>query len=82
MSLAANDEDGNRLQLEKLRLNFSSLRLQIVNNNDRGLFSLCELRLNLSLDVQRKCSEWTKLATTNFQDSLLFGPKICAIPVM
>ena len=52
MSLGADGEDGNGLQLEKLRLNF----------------------LYLPLKVQRKCSEWIKLATTNFQDS--FGSKI------
>ena len=52
----------NGLQLEKLRLSFFF--------NDRGLFALCELRLYLPLDVQRKCYEWIKLATTNFQDSL------------
>ena len=47
-----------------------SSRLQIIDINDRGLFSVCELRLYLPLDVQRKCSEWIKLATTNFQNSL------------
>ena len=74
MSLAADGEDGNGLQLEKLRLNLSSCfisaRLQEIDINDRGLFYLCELRLYLPLDVQRKCSEWIKLATTNFQDGL------------
>ena len=33
----------------------------------RGLFSLCELRLYLPLDVERYCSEWIKLATTIFR---------------
>ena len=47
-----------------------SVRLQIIDINDRGLFALCELRLYLPLDVQRKRYEWIKLATTNFQDSL------------
>ena len=72
MSLAADGEDRNGLQCEKLSLNFSSCFtcLQIININDCGLFSVCELRLCLPLDVQRKCSEWIKLATTNFQDSL------------
>ena len=56
MSLAADGEDGNGLQLEKLRLNFS-VRLQTIDINDRDLFSLCKLRLYLHLDVQRKCSE-------------------------
>ena len=72
MSLAVDGEDGNRLQLEKLRLNFSSCfrAFQIIDINDRGLFSVCELRLYLPLDVQRKCSEGINLATTNFQDSL------------
>ena len=46
------------------------MRLQIIDINDRGLFALCELRLYLPLDVQRKRYEWIKLATTNFQDSL------------
>ena len=32
-----------------------SVRLQIIDNNDRGLFAFCELRLYLPLDVQRKC---------------------------
>ena len=55
MSLAADGQDGNGLQLEKLRLNFSrcfhaSLKtLKYING--RGLFSLCELRLYLPLDV-------------------------------
>ena len=73
MSLAADGEDGNGLELEKLRLNFQvvSVRLQIIDINDRGqLFAFCELRVHLPLDVQRKCYEWIKLATTNFQDSL------------
>ena len=54
MSLAVNGEDGNGLQLKKLRLNFSSCfpRLQKIDINGRGLFSLCELRLYLPLDVQ------------------------------
>ena len=50
------------------------MRLQIVDINDRGLFSLCELRLYFSLNVQRKCSEWIKLATINFQNSLGQNP--------
>ena len=80
MSLAVDDEDGNELQLEKLRLNFSvSARLLIIDIKDCGLFPLCELRFYLPLDVQRKCCEWIKLATTNFQDS--FGPKILEILV-
>ena len=56
MSLAADGEDGNGLQLEKLRLNFQvvSVRLQIIDINVRGLFAFCELRLYLPLDVQRK----------------------------
>ena len=44
MSLAADGEDGNGLQLEKLRLNFSSCfcaNLQIIDINDRGLFAFC-----------------------------------------
>ena len=46
MSLAAG-EDGNELQLEKLRLNVSSCSTYIKKNdiNSRGLFSLRELRL-------------------------------------
>ena len=59
MSLAADGQDGNGLQLEKLRLRFQVVfaRLQIIDINDRGLFPLCELRLCLPLKVQRKCSE-------------------------
>ena len=40
MSLAADGQDGNGLQLEKLKLTFqvASTRLQIININDRGLF--------------------------------------------
>ena len=49
------------------------MRLQIIDINDRDLFALCELRLYLPLDVQRKHYEWIKLATTNFQE---FGPKL------
>ena len=69
MSLTADGQDGNGLELEKLRLNFSSCfhaSSKKIDINGRGLFSLCEL-LNLPLDVQRKCSEWIKLATTNFR---------------
>ena len=46
------------------------MRPQIIDINDRGLVAFCKLRLYLPLDVQRKCYEWIKLATTNFQDSL------------
>ena len=55
MSLAADSEDGNGLQLEKLRLNFQvvSVRLQIIDINDRGLFAFCELRFISSF----RCSE-------------------------
>ena len=44
MSLAADGVDGNGSQLEKLRLIVSScfVRLQIIDVNDCGLFSLCE----------------------------------------
>ena len=54
MSLAAAGHDGNGLQLENLRLTFQvvSARLQIIDINGHGLFSLCELRLYLPLDVQ------------------------------
>ena len=41
MSLAADDEDGNGLQLQKFGI------------SGRGLFSLCKLRLHLPVDVQR-----------------------------
>ena len=75
MSLAPEGEDGSGLRLEKLRLNFSSCfhayseksAKKKIDFNSRGLFSLCELRLYLPLDVQRKCCEWIKLATTNFE---------------
>ena len=52
---AADGQDGNGLQLEKLRLNFSSVstRLQKIDINGRGLFSLGKLRLYLLLDDQR-----------------------------
>ena len=43
MSLGADGEDGNRLQLEKLRLNFSSCfhaSLKKIDINGRGLFSV------------------------------------------
>ena len=56
MSLAAGGEDGNGLQLEKLRLNFSTrfhAYFNLIDINSRGLFPLCELRLYLPLDVQR-----------------------------
>ena len=61
--------DGNGLQLEKIEAKFVSARLQIIDVDDRlfsRLFSHCVLRLYLHLDVQRKCSEWIKLASTNF----------------
>ena len=71
MSLAADGQDGNGLQLEKFRLNFSSCFHASSKNdiNGCGLFSLCELGLYLPLDVQRymQCSEWIKFATTNFR---------------
>ena len=59
MSSAADGKDGNGLQLEKSRLTFQVVpaRLQIIDINDRGLFSHCKLRLCLPLDVQRKCPE-------------------------
>ena len=55
MSLAADGQDGNGLQLEKLRLNFSSgsHTSAKIDINSHGLCSLCELRLFLPLDVQR-----------------------------
>ena len=52
----ADGHDGNRLQLEKFRLNFSQVvfaRLQKIDINGRGLFSLCELRSYLPFDVRR-----------------------------
>ena len=54
MPLAADGKDGNGLQLEKLRLNFSSCfraSSKKIDINDRGLFSLCELRFYLPTDV-------------------------------
>ena len=55
MSSAEDGQDGNGLQLEKLRLNFSSCfhTSSKININGRVLFSLCKLRLYLPLDVQR-----------------------------
>ena len=57
MSLAADGKDGKGLKLKKLRPNFSSCfhASSIIDINDRGLFSLCGVRLYLPLDVQRKC---------------------------
>ena len=81
VSLAEDGEDGNGLQLENLRLHFSGCfpaRLQIIDIDGRGLFSLCELRIYLPLVVERQCSEWIKLATTNFQGSL--GQKFARSP--
>ena len=52
----------------------------MIDINDRGLFSLCKLKLYLPLDVLRKSSEWIQLATTTFQGPVsrkprkLFGP--------
>ena len=48
-----------------------STLLQKIDINGRGLFSLCEL------DVQRKCSEWTKLATTNFRGDIIMLLYFC-----
>ena len=55
MSLAADGQDGNGLQLEKLRLSFqvASAHLQKIDINSRGLFPLCEVRSYLPLDIQR-----------------------------
>ena len=46
-----------------------SARLQKIDINSPGLFSLCELRLYLPLDVQRQRDSWAtyKLPTTNFR---------------
>ena len=55
VSLAADGQDGNRLQLEKFRPNFSTCFRTCskkIDINGRGLFSLCELRLHLPFDVQ------------------------------
>ena len=55
MSLAEDVNDGNRLQLEKFRRNFSSCvraSLRKTDINGRGLFYLFEMRLNLPSDVQ------------------------------
>ena len=38
-----------------------------IDINGYGLFYLVELRLYFPLDVQRQCSEWITLATTNFR---------------
>ena len=43
------------------------MRLQKIDINGYGLFYLVELRLYFCLDVQRQCSEWITLATTNFR---------------
>ena len=62
MPLAVDGQDGNGLEREKLRLNFSivSTRLQKVDIDGHGLFFLCKFRLYLPLDVQRQCYEWIK----------------------
>ena len=52
--MAADGEDGNSLQLEKLRLNFSRCfhaSSKKNRNNGRGLIFLFELRLYHSSDV-------------------------------
>ena len=80
MSFAEDNEDGNRLQLEKLRLNFPSCFRASSNNrycNYPVFFSLCEVRLYLPLHVQRKCSEWMKLAVVlgqNLRDPCDIAP--------
>ena len=51
-------------------LKFVTACLQKIDIIDRGLFSLCDLRLFLPAYDQRK---WVKLVTANFQDC--FGPK-------
>ena len=55
MSSAADGQDGNGLQLEKLRQPFKvvSTRLQKIDIYGSGMFFLCELRLYIPLDVQR-----------------------------
>ena len=55
MSLAADGQDGNGLQLEKLRLNFSSCfhPSSEIDIYGCGMFFISELRLYLPLDVQR-----------------------------
>ena len=58
MSLAADGQDGNELQVEKLRLNVSvcyrasSKNKKKIDINGRDLFSLCKSRLYLPLDVK------------------------------
>ena len=54
MSLAADGEDGNGLQLEKLRLNFSSCprMFKKIDIDSCGLFSLCELSRGDNLNYQ------------------------------
>ena len=53
MSLVADGQDGNGLQLEKLRLSFSSCvhAPSKIDINGAGLFSLCELELYLLLRI-------------------------------
>ena len=53
MYLAADGQDGNGFQLEKLRHQVVYVRLQKIDINGRGLLSLCELRLGSSF----RCSE-------------------------
>ena len=69
MSLAADGQVGNRLQLERLRLNFSSCfrasskKLVLMAVVSGGLFPICELSLYLPLDVQILCCTWDFVRT-------------------
>ena len=69
--LASDAQDGNGLQLEKLRLNFSSCNFPHIFKKSTLMAMVCFLLLDegyyLPLDVPRQCSEWIKLATTNFR---------------
>ena len=71
MSVAADDMDGNGLQLEKFRLNFSSC-LRASSKNGHYLMALIFFFANfkkiyLRLDVERQCFAWVRLHTTNLR---------------
>ena len=55
------------LKIEAKFFQVVATSLQKIDINGPGLFSLCELRLYLPLDVQRQRSEWIMLAITNFR---------------
>ena len=65
--MARMETDCNLKNLGKTFEVVSSARPQKLDITGLGLFSLCELRLYLPLDVQRYCCSWVNLPTTNFR---------------